>query len=65
MAIRNNYSNFPLDELNALKVTIAHEYYHAIQSMPIHRINFVMSHNLCAIALQNIGEKFLHSMPLP
>ena len=31
MAIRNNYSNFPLDELNALKVTIAHEYYHAIQ----------------------------------
>ena len=31
MAIRNNYSNFSLDELNALKVTIAHEYYHAIQ----------------------------------
>ena len=31
MAIRNNYKNFPLNNLNALKVTIAHEYYHAIQ----------------------------------
>ena len=31
MAIRNNYKNFPLEELNNIKVTIAHEYYHAIQ----------------------------------
>ena len=31
MAMRNNYKNFPLEELMNIKVTIAHEYYHAIQ----------------------------------
>ena len=31
MAMRNNYKNFPLEELKNIKVTIAHEYYHAIQ----------------------------------
>jgi len=31
MAIRNNYENFPLDELENIKVTAVHEYFHAIQ----------------------------------
>lgn len=31
MVIRNNYNNFPLSELENIKVTAAHEYYHAIQ----------------------------------
>ena len=31
MAIRNNYQNFPLDEADNIKVTAAHEYFHAIQ----------------------------------
>ena len=31
MAIRNNYKNFVLEELENIKVTAAHEYYHAIQ----------------------------------
>ncbi|MDC1032078.1 FlgD immunoglobulin-like domain containing protein, partial [Candidatus Marinimicrobia bacterium] len=31
MVMRNNYKNFPLEELMNIKVTIAHEYYHAIQ----------------------------------
>lgn len=31
MAIRNNYFNFPLEQLESIKVTLAHEYYHAIQ----------------------------------
>jgi len=31
MAIRNNYNNFPMSEEKALKVTAAHEYFHAIQ----------------------------------
>ncbi|MFC1550481.1 MXAN_6640 family putative metalloprotease [Candidatus Neomarinimicrobiota bacterium] len=31
MAIRNNYEGFPLPELAALQVTIAHEFFHAIQ----------------------------------
>ena len=31
MAIRNNYKNFILDEIENIKVTAAHEYYHAVQ----------------------------------
>ncbi len=31
MAIRNNYNNFPMNEEEAIKVTVAHEYFHAIQ----------------------------------
>lgn len=31
MVIRNNYKNFPLPELENIKVTAAHEYFHAIQ----------------------------------
>ena len=31
MAIRNNYKNFVLEELENIKVTAVHEYYHAIQ----------------------------------
>ena len=31
MAIRNNYKNFVLEEIENIKVTAAHEYYHAIQ----------------------------------
>ena len=31
MVIRNNYINFPLPELENIKVTVAHEYFHAIQ----------------------------------
>ncbi|MEE1507236.1 MAG: MXAN_6640 family putative metalloprotease, partial [Candidatus Neomarinimicrobiota bacterium] len=31
MVMRNNYKNFPLSELKNIKVTAAHEYFHAIQ----------------------------------
>jgi hypothetical protein len=31
MAIRNNYNNFPMNQEEAIKVTAAHEYFHAIQ----------------------------------
>ena len=31
MAIRNNYKKFSLSELENIKVTVAHEYFHAIQ----------------------------------
>jgi len=31
MVIRNNYNGFPLPELAALQVTVAHEFFHAIQ----------------------------------
>ena len=31
MAMRNNYKNFPLEEMENIKVSAAHEYFHAIQ----------------------------------
>ena len=31
MAMRNNYKNFPMDEIKNIQVTAAHEYFHAIQ----------------------------------
>jgi len=31
MALRNNYNGFPHDEIDALRVTVAHEFFHSIQ----------------------------------
>ena len=55
MAIRNNYKNFILDEIENIKVTAAHEYYHAVQ------FGYDGWENLGYLNLQRLGwkKKFL------